>query len=136
LFRPAPRRRKNDGQEPGRTLVIDNPHQVERLLDKLKASLPLIAAVTPAVAALIKERGLAIHPAGKYQVISVDYAGDEGGIVGKLQIGPSDAPKVLIVSLTHLLFDRRGPVGRQIAEYQKHRVKRLRQQNGPGGWMQ
>jgi hypothetical protein len=47
--------------------VIDNPHQVERLLDKLRASLPLIAAVTPAVAALIKERGLAIHPAGKYQ---------------------------------------------------------------------
>ena len=79
--------------------MIDNPHQVERLLDKLGASLPLIAAVTPAVAALIKERGLAIHPAGKYQVISVDYAGDEGGIVCKLEIGPSDAPKVLIASL-------------------------------------
>ena len=113
--------------------MIDNPHQVERLLDKLRASLPLIAAVTPAIAALIKERGLAIHPAGKYQVISFDYAGDEGGIVCKLEIGPSDDPKVLIASLTHLVFDRRGPVGRQIAEYQKHRVKRLRQLNGHGG---
>ena len=75
--------------------MIDNPHQVERLLDKLKASLPLIAAVTPAVAALIQERSLAIQPAHECRVISVDYAGDEGGIVGKLQIGPSDAPKVL-----------------------------------------
>ena len=116
--------------------MIDNPHQVERLLDKLRASLPLIAAVTPAVAALIKQRGLAIHPAGKYQVISFDYAGDEGGIVCKLQLGPVDTPQVLIVSLTHLLFDRRGPLGRQIAEYQKRRVKRLRRINGPGGWLQ
>ena len=119
-----------------RTLVIDNPHQVEHLLDKMKASLPLTAAVTPAVAALIQERSLAIQPAHECRVISVDYAGDEGGIVCKLQLGPVDTPQVLIVSLTHLLFGRRGPLAREIAKYQEHRVKRLRRLNGPGGWLQ
>ena len=117
-------------------LVIDNPHQVEHLLDKMKASLPLTVAVPPAVAAIIQERSLAIQPAHECQVISVDYAGDEGGIVCKLQLGAVDTPKVLIVSLTHLLFDRRGPLGRQIAEYQKRRVKRLRRLNGPRDWLQ
>ena len=117
-------------------LVIDNPHQVEHLLDKMKASLPLTVAVPPAVAAIIQERSLAIQPAHECRVISVDYAGDEGGIVCKLQLGPVDTPQVLIVSLTHLLFDRRGPLGRQIAEYQARRVKRLRRLSGPGGWLQ
>ena len=102
----------------------------------METSLPLTAAVTPAVAAIVQERSLAIRPAHECWVISVDYAGDEGGIVCKLQLGPVDTPQVLIVSLTHLLFDRRGPLGRQIAEYQKRRVKRLRRINGPGGWLQ
>jgi hypothetical protein len=44
--------------------------------------------------------------------------------------------EVLIVSLTHLLFDRRGSLAREIAKYQEHRVKRLRRLNGPGGWLQ
>ena len=30
------------------------------------------------------------------------------------------------MSITHLLFDRRLPLAREIASYQKHRVKRLR----------
>jgi hypothetical protein len=117
-------------------LVIDNPHQVEHLLDKMKASLPLTAAVTPALAALIQERSRAIQPARECRVVSVDYAGDEGGIVCKLQLGPVDTREVLIVSLTHLLFDRRGSLAREIAKYQEHRVKRLRRLNGPGGWLQ
>ena len=117
------------------TIVIDNPHQVEHLLDKMKASLPLTAAVTPALAAIIQERGLAIQPTRECRVVSVDYAGDEGGIVCKLQLAV-DTREVLIVSLTHLLFDRRGPLARQIAEYQERRVKRLRRLNGSGGWLQ
>jgi hypothetical protein len=56
VLRPGPRRRMNGRARTRRTLVIDNPHQVEHLLDKMKASLPLTAAVTPAVAALIQER--------------------------------------------------------------------------------
>ena len=117
-------------------LVIDNPHQVEHLLDKMRASLPLTAAVTPALAAIIRERSSATQSPRECRVVSVDYAGDEGGIVCKLELCPADTREVLIVSLTHLLFDRRGPLAREIAGYQKHRVKRLRRLYGPGGWLQ
>src|SRR5260370_3625984 len=102
----------------------------------MKEWLLLTAAVTPALAALIQERSRAIQPACECRVVSVDYAGDEGGIVCKLQLGPVDTREVVIVSLTHLLFDRRGPLTREIAKYQEHRVKRLRRLNGPGGWLQ
>jgi hypothetical protein len=35
-------------------------------------------------------------------------------------------PSAFIVSITHLLFDRRNPLAREIASYQRQRVKRLR----------
>jgi hypothetical protein len=33
------------------------------------------------------------------------------------------------VSITQLAFDRRLPVAREIAAYQKHRIKRIRRNN-------
>ena len=44
----------------------------------------------------------------------------------------NDGREVLLVSITHLTFDRRLPLAREIAAYQKHRVKRLRR-SGPAG---
>ena len=55
------------------------------------------------------------------------YMGDEGGIVCKLDLGAS-AQNQAFVSITHLRFDPSLPLGRKITAYQKHRVKRLRQQ--------
>ena len=52
--------------------------------------------------------------------------GDEGGIVCRLDFGQDDGEKVFFVSITHLTFDRRLPLAREIAAYQKHRVKRIR----------
>jgi hypothetical protein len=40
-----------------------------------------------------------------------------------------EAEQVFLVSITHLAFDRRLPVAREIAAYQKHRVKRIRRKN-------
>ena len=37
---------------------------------------------------------------------------------------------MFFVSITHLTFDRRLPLAREIAAYQKHRIKRLRR-SGP-----
>jgi hypothetical protein len=135
MLQPARRQSMNARATTRCALVIDNPHEVEHLLDKTKASLPLTAAVRPALAALIQERSRAIQPARECRVVSVDYAGDEGGTVCKLQLGPVNTREVLIVSLTHLRFDRRGPLAREITKYQEHRVKRLRRLNGPRGWL-
>jgi hypothetical protein len=53
--------------------------------------------------------------------------GDEGGILCKLDLGPA-AQNDAFVSITHLRFDPRLPLARQISVYQKHRVKRSRRQ--------
>ena len=106
--------------------MIDNPDQVERLVAKLRASLPLFATVTPEVAAVIREQSPEADPSRRYTVTRVDYAGDEGGIMCKVELGPENDDRALFASITHLRFGHAGPIARQIAAYQKHRVKRLR----------
>jgi len=106
--------------------MIDNPKQVERLLAKLKESLPLFAMLTPEVAAIVREQSPAVELSQRYSVTRVEYAGDEGGIVCKVDLGPANDDRALCASITHLRFGPAGSIGRQIAAYQKHRVKRLR----------
>jgi hypothetical protein len=65
-------------------------------------------------------------------VTSISYMGEEGGIVCWLDIGGPDTKTPFIVSITHLRFDRRCPLFRQIDAYQRHRVKKLKQQDGRG----
>jgi hypothetical protein len=106
--------------------MIDNPEQVERLVAKMKESLPLYATVTPEVAAVIREHSPAADLLRWYPITRVDYAGDEGGIVCKVELGPENDERALFASITHLRFGQVGSIAAQIAAYQKHRVKRLR----------
>jgi hypothetical protein len=55
------------------------------------------------------------------------YMGDEGGIACKLDLGP-EVENAAFTSITHLRFDARSPLTREIAAFQKHRVKRLQRQ--------
>ena len=112
--------------------MIDNPLQVELLIAKLKAALPLPATATPPMLAQVQEQAPGLDLSSRCQITAIHYAGDEGGIVCKLDFGTEDAEKVFFASLTHLTFDRRLPLAREIAAYQKHRVKRLRR-SGPAG---
>src|SRR5262249_41663405 len=106
--------------------MIDNPAQVERLVTTLRQSLPLFATVSPEVAAVIREQSPTADPLRRYPITRVDYAGDEGGIICKVELGPENDDRALFTSITHLRFGQTGPIARQIAAYQKHRVKRLR----------
>jgi hypothetical protein len=107
--------------------MIDNPDQVERLIARLRQSLPLFATVTSEVAAIIRERSpTAADPQRRYPITRFDYGGDEGGIVCKVELGPEVGDSALFASITHLRFGHAEPLGRQIAGYQKHRVKPLR----------
>ena len=93
-------------------------------MQRLGAALPIPARPTPELqATLQKQNGISL-PAD-CRVTWVSYAGDEGGIVCKLE-GTSEADKAVFTSITHLRFDPRLPVARDIVTYQKHRVKRLR----------
>ena len=106
--------------------MIDNPNQVERLVAELREGLPLFAAVTPELVAVIRKTIPEIDRSGLYPITRVDYAGDEGGIVCKLELGPEADDKAVFASITHLQVAHPAPLARQIAAYQKHRVKRLR----------
>ena len=63
------------------------------------------------------------------RVTWISYAGDEGGIIRKLE-GASGTADAVFASITRLRFDPRLPVTRKIAAHQKHRTKRLRRQQG------
>ena len=106
--------------------MIDNAAQVEQLIAKLRAALPLSATVSPAMLAQLQEQSPDLDLPPRCQITWIHYAGDEGGIVCKLDFGTEDDRAVFVVSITYLTFDRRLPLAREIAAYQKHRVKRLR----------
>ena len=106
--------------------VIDNPLQAHLLMAKLKAALPLPALATPPMLAQLREQAPSLDLSPRCQITEIHYAGDEGGIVCRLDFGHEDAERVFIVSITHLTFDRRLPLARAIAAYQRHRMKRLR----------
>jgi len=59
-------------------------------------------------------------------------AGDMGGIICGLDIGGPDSEAAHLVSITHLTFHRRVPLSREIEAYQRHRIKKLRQQQTRG----
>jgi len=103
--------------------VIDNPVQMQRLLDQLQAALPLPARATPELAAMLKTQNIA-NAGSTAAITAVSYAGDEGGIMCQLEIPPNE--NAAHVSITHLRFDPRLPLAREITAYQKHRVKHLR----------
>ncbi len=93
---------------------------------KLRAALPLSATVSPPMLALLQKESPNLNLPSRCQIAEIHYAGDEGGIVCKLDFGREDAERVFFASITHLTFDRRLPLARAIAAYQKHRLKRLR----------
>jgi hypothetical protein len=112
--------------------LIDDPDKTERLITDMKAALPLDARLSPGVRATLRQRSLEGTIPDRCQVISIFYMGEEGGIVCGLDIGGPDTKTPFLVSITHLAFDRRSPLFRPIDAYQRHRIKKLKQQAGRG----
>jgi hypothetical protein len=105
--------------------VIDNLDQTGRLLCKLVESLPLAARATPVLLASIREQSGGIEVSPSCRVTRGHYLGDEGGILCHLAFDADVGPRAFIVAITHLPFDRRLPLAREIANYQKNSAKRL-----------
>ncbi len=106
--------------------MIDHLENVERLVARLNEALPIPARITPELQASLCQQTGGTVPA-QCAVTWIAYMGDEGGIVCKLDLG-SDVGKEAFTSITHLRFDPRIHLAREISAYQKHRVKRLRRQ--------
>jgi hypothetical protein len=109
--------------------VIDNQDQAVRLLRKLTEVLPLSALAIPALLAHLRGRSSAAKITLDCVATKVFYLGDEGGITCHVTFDEEEKEEVFLVSITQLAFDRRLPVAREIAAYQKHRIKRIRRNN-------
>ena len=110
--------------------MIDDPEKTDRLVAELKASLPVETRLSQILMRAIVKQTPDLAVPESCNVVSIFYTGEEGGIVCGLDIGGPDTKTSYIVSITHLSFDRRMSLFRQIDAYQRHRIKKLKQQSG------
>ena len=104
--------------------MLDNPEKTTKLLAALKAAVPFEVELTER---LVNQLRAQHHAGAEHHTVSdLSYAGDEGGIV--CHIVPPEKQEVLVVSLTQLHVPRAMPLAAAIADYQKHRVKKLKKQ--------
>ena len=114
------------------TSMIDDRRKTDLLMSMLTEALPIEANVTQYLADELMEGSPGITIPKKCNVTSIFYTGDMGGILCGLDIGGADAKTAHVVSITHLTFDRRVRLSREIEAYQRHRIKKLKQQQGRG----
>jgi len=107
-------------------VTIDDPVEVVFLVSALREVLPLTARASPRLAAVVREQVPDWGTTRPCEISEVSYAGDEGGIMCRFQAGDAADAQVFHVSITHMTFDRRSPLAREIARYQKRRNKRVR----------
>ena len=108
--------------------MIDDPWKTDVLMKGLKGSLPIETNISQRLEGVLAKQSPDILIPCKCNVIDVFYAGDEGGIVCCLDIGGRNTKTAHLVSITHLTFDRRVPLAREIGVYQRHRIKKMKQQ--------
>jgi hypothetical protein len=106
--------------------MLDHPEKTARLLAALKTALPFEVELTPSLFTYLQAENIDAADQRRQIVSNVSYAGDEGGIV--CHIVPPDKREALVVSLTHVRAPRSMPLATAVADYQKHRVKRLKKQ--------
>lgn len=107
--------------------MLDHPEKTARLLAALKAAVPFDVELMPALIKHLKAKNILASNDVRQTVSDLSYAGDEGGIV--CHIVPPDRREVFIVSLTHVHVPSSMPFAPAVADYQKHRVKRLKKQS-------
>jgi tetratricopeptide (TPR) repeat protein len=104
--------------------TIDDPIEAMQLVEQLQAHLPII--VNPTKHLIHSEVGnnMKLKGNSKLKVTTIDYVGDEGGIVCTIP----QPQEILAVSLTHLLLDKKHPLYKYARRYQLHRIKGLASQ--------
>ncbi len=113
--------------------MIDIPDKTEALIARLEAALPVPAKPTPEVLKALRQQSPEPRPPRfprHCDITKIYYAGDEGGILCTLDFGLDDGKQAYIVSITHLRFDGKSALSRDVVAYQRHRVKKLKQLDG------
>jgi hypothetical protein len=105
-------------------MKIDDRNQAMALTEKLKASLPMKVRPGKQFLRMLKEKGEIANPDREYEVNSVLYSGDDGGISCALTSDTTDTT-AYVVSITHLEIDSNHPLAAELKEYQSQRTRKL-----------
>lgn len=112
-----------EDEEEGYAMTIDDPEEVERLMDGLNRLLPVTAEFEEkGWKQLMKEGPVPRGAPPSVTIEKLSYSGDYGGVLCHL------AEHSLVCSLTHLRFKPNFPFYRDVTAYQKRRVKKLKKQ--------
>jgi hypothetical protein len=106
-------------------LMLDHPEKTAQLLAALKAAAPFEVELTERLVKHLRAQDDAIAQQTRHIVSDLSYAGDEGGIVCHMLPSEEDGG-ALVVSLTQVHVPRSMPLASAVANYQKHRVKKLK----------
>ena len=87
-------------------------------------ALPFEVDLTSELLATLKQKQFSAALERRQIVSQLSYAGDEGGILCHIQ--PPNEPNVIVTSITHIRVPVYLPFAPDVADYQKHRVKKLR----------
>jgi hypothetical protein len=120
---PAPRARPPRGGASGRT-TIDDLAAAARLMDEMRAHLPIPVSGTPELLRMLRDRGLSAGGDQPLFVKELFYMGDEGGICCDVT-SSGETKAALVVSLTHLRIAADHPLSGRILTYQRQRVARI-----------
>jgi hypothetical protein len=111
--------------------MIDDLRTTVSLMERIRAALPVQAHVGRDALRTLRQEAPEASLSHQCDVTEVRYAGDEGGILCTLDFrGDHTWKGVYIISITHVTFERRNPLWRDIEGYKKRRVKRLRRLQG------
>jgi hypothetical protein len=107
-------------------LMLDRPEKTRQLMATLEAAVPFEVILMPELIKYLARQQKPVVVKPMEMVSKVFYLGDMGGIGCGIEPAESDNP--VVVSLTHVRVPRKLPFAAAVLDYQKHRVKKLKQQ--------
>jgi len=106
-----------------KNIFMDIKEQYEDLTKKLQNTLPLKAYPIRELVQIFRDKGNPITIKNELTITSVYNSGDISGI---MCVVSEDKENVIACGLTHLIFQPGCPLYKEIVEYQKKRIKRIK----------
>ena len=108
--------------------MLDHPEKTIGLVSILRAATPFEVELSQSLIDRLRAERVAFDAEPPYIASDVSYAGDEGGIMCRIE--RKEGRGALVVSITHLRVSRALPFAADVLGYQKHRMKKLKKQHG------
>jgi hypothetical protein len=103
--------------------MTDTNQRTEHLVQKLRRALPLAAYGRPVLTSALRRSLACPDVAARVMVTDIFYAGEENGLMCRINVQGKTGQQVLVVApIAQLAFNRRQPAAREIAAYCKRRA--------------